>query len=243
MQKQHKYLLIGNGKLASHLSAYFSGLGIDFLRWSRSDNILLQRLISQNIKILLAISDDAIEPFIMDNLKGATNKTIIHFSGSLSLEGIESAHPLMTFSNDLYSLAFYKTIPFITEKGKKSFKELFPELANPSFAINSGDKPLYHAWCSIAGNFTTILWQNFEERLQTKFDIPKEAMLPYLQKIMQNIVKSEQPLTGPFARKDFSTIENHKIALKDDPFLNIYQDFYSLYFNKNLKNEADHENS
>ena len=242
MQKQHEYLLIGSGRLASHLSAYFNGLGIPYLNWNRSDSHSLQSLIPQVNKMLLAITDNNIEPFIRHNFKKYSNKTIIHFSGSLSIEGIESAHPLMTFSDKIYSPEFYKTIPFITEKGKKPFTDLFPELSNPSFVIDSEQKPYYHAWCSIAGNFTTILWQNFEERLQDKFDIPKEAAVPYLQKVMENIIESSRPLTGPFVRKDFSTIEKHKKALKEDAFINIYEEFYSFYFNNYLKKEEENEN-
>lgn len=233
MQKQYEYLLIGSGRLAKHLSVYFDSLSINYLKWNRSDKKSIKPLLSQSSKVLLAISDNAIEPFISSKLKKLDSKTIIHFSGCLSIAGVQSAHPLMTFSNKFYPLSFYKTIPFITEKGKTLFRELFPKLPNPNYQIEPELKPYYHAWCAIAGNFTTILWNNFEERLEEKFNIPKEAMIPYLQKTTANIINSKQSLTGPFARKDFSTIKKHKDALKEDRLSKIYDEFYSLYFNIN----------
>jgi len=243
MQKNQKYLLIGNGRLASHLAFYFDYKNMECLKWNRSANISLISILPETEKILLAISDDAIEKFITTNSKNLMDKTIIHFSGNLSLNGIESAHPLMTFGDTLYPEEFYETIPFITEKGKSTFKELFPELSNPNYQINSTDKPLYHAWCSMAGNFTTILWKSFENRLTENFNIPKEVILPYLNKITENIIHSKNPLTGPFVRKDFETIKKHREALRDDSFLNIYDEFFNCYFNKKKKDEAYFEDS
>ncbi len=238
MQKHYKYLLIGTGRLATHLSFYFDNQKIDYLKWNRNSNISFDMVLQKADIILIAISDDAIESFINVFLKNSKNKIIVHFSGNLSLQGIESTHPLMTFGDKFYSEEFYETIPFITEKGKCSFSEIFPELPNPNYQINQEDKSLYHAWCSIAGNFTTLLWKTFENRLTNNFSIPREVMIPYLNKITENIIGSKNPLTGPFARKDFAVIEKHKQALENDLFLGIYNKFYDYYFNNNEKDEA-----
>ena len=243
MKKVHEYLLIGNGRLASHLSFYFNNLNIDYLKWDRNSDLTLDKLILRSNKILLAISDNAIEPFIQKNRNLIQNKLIVHFSGSKSIDVAESAHPLMTFGDRLYERGFYKTIPFITEKGKKSFHQLFSKLPNPNFEINPADKPYYHAWCSIAGNFTTLLWKSFEDRIVNEINLPKKVMIPYLEKIMENLIKSNNPLTGPFAREDIGTVKIHKAALKDDLFLGIYNEFFNYYFKNLREDQAYREDS
>lgn len=113
-------------------------------------------------KILVLIKDDEIEKFISEKKSGILqDKIFVHFSGLLSIPDAESVHPLITFGENLYDPVTYSKITFITEAGRKSFRELFPELSNPSFQIPAEHKALYHAYCVMSGNFTTILWKSF----------------------------------------------------------------------------------
>lgn len=228
-QVEIPYLIIGNGRLAKHISLYFDLSEIPYLNWSRKSSESLNSLIPQAQKILVLINDDEIENFISQNKKGFENKTWIHFSGLLSTPLAESAHPLMTFTNEHYDLETYKQFPFITEKGRKSFKELFPELPNSSFEIEPELKPLYHAWCVISGNFTTILWTRFFEMFENKFGINKEYTFPYLKMISENLINNDSPLTGPLARGDKKVMDNNLLALKDEPFAEIYSAFVNTY--------------
>ena len=192
------YLIIGNGRLAKHIAHYFSLSEIPYLNWYRKSTESLYSLIKQSQKILVLINDDEIENFISQNSPGFEYKTWIHCSGLLSTSLAESAHPLMTFSNELYDLQTYKQIPFITEKGRKSFTELFPELSNPFFEINSEDKSLYHAWCVMSGNFTTILWQRFFDVFELQFGINKKQAFPYLNMISKNLDQTSQSINKVF---------------------------------------------
>lgn len=234
--KKAEYLIVGNGKTAKHISRYFELLNIPFNSWNRNQSILFEKKLTEKKKILLLISDDQIEKFIQEH-KSKVNKEIlwIHFSGVLSSKITESAHPLFTFHNSLYDLETYKNIPFITEKGKKTFPQLFPELPNTSYEIESSEKSLYHAWCSIAGNFTSILWSEFFNRFENKFKLPREASFLYLKQVTANILSNPDSLTGPFVRGDKSTINKHIGALKGDDFYNIYNSFKELYENKTRK--------
>ncbi len=146
------YLIIGNGRLATHLSHYFQQLSIPFLQWWRGCEQDFQSLMDQTAKILVLINDDAIEDFIHNNLITDNHHNWIHCSGLLAIPVAESAHPLMTFSDTLYDLETYQNTLFVTEIGKTSFPELFPELPNPHIAIPSGRKGFYHAWCSMAAD-------------------------------------------------------------------------------------------
>lgn len=227
--KAATYLIIGSGKLAKHISHYFDLLGIPYLNWFRKSDESLNSLIAKSEKILVLINDDEIENFISRNNNNNSGKFFIHCSGLLSTPLAESAHPLMTFSTELYDLTTYEQIPFITEKGRKSFIELFPEMRNSSFEIDPGLKPLYHAWCVMSGNFTTILWQRFFEIIEVQFGINKKYAIPYLNKISENLISDKFPLTGPLARGDNKVIEKNMLALKDEPFAEIYGAFVNAY--------------
>lgn len=225
----YPYLIIGNGRLAKHISHYFDLSGIPYLNWYRKSNEPLNSLLEKAHKILVLISDDEIENFISEHREGYEGKTWIHCSGLLSTPTAESAHPLMTFSDSLYDLETYKSIPFVTEKRRENFHDLFPELTNISFPIKSELKPLYHAWCVMSGNFTTILWQRFFDVLESDLGIYKKYAYPYLNKTVENLEQSKSPLTGPLARGDKKVIEKNLMALKNEPFAEIYRAFVNTY--------------
>ncbi len=221
------YLIVGNGRLANHIRHYFKSLNVSYSKWHRNSSKSFAKKAKRCSKILLAINDSSIEEFIRQNETG--DKTWIHFSGALKTDLACSVHPLMTFSDKLYELDFYKSIPFITIKGKPTFKELFPELPNPSYQIEYSQKTFYHAWCSVAGNFTSILWSEFFKTLENSLGIDKSAAYPYLQKIKENLITAKEPLTGPLARGDASTIQKHMLALERDAISNVYQSFIEYY--------------
>lgn len=223
------YLLIGNGQLSKHLANYFRLSNIAFLTWSRNSQGKLPQLISLSDKIIVLINDDEIENFISKSRVGFEEKIWIHCSGSLTIPFAEGVHPLMTFTNELYDLDTYRQIPFITEIGKKKFSQLFPELSNPTFQIKSELKPYYHAWCVISGNFTTIIWQKFFEILENRFGINKKNAFPYLNTITKNLLLNSSSLTGPLQRNDKKIIKKNILALKDDPFEDVYKSFVKTY--------------
>ncbi len=226
------YLIVGNGKVSRHFQFYFQSLNIPFSVWTRGSSESFDKIAQQIEKILVLIKDDEIERFISENKKGSLkNKIFIHFSGILTSSTAESVHPLMTFGENLYDPETYSKITFITEAGRKSFREIFPELPNFSFQISKEQKALYHAYCVMSGNFTTILWQSFFDYLKG-LNIPKESAYLYLNKITENILTSGNPLTGPLERRDIKTITKHIEALEDQPIKNIYLSFIEFYDSK-----------
>lgn len=225
---QH-YLLIGRGRLANHLAYYFDLKNISFLRWSRLDSTEdLHKFIPLAKKILLAINDDAIEPFCKwHNLPA--EKTI-HFSGALSTPLAWQLHPLMTFSNQLYDLPAYEKLSFVSPEQTPSLSELIPELPNPHHLIPQGSEALYHALCVLSGNGTTLLWQTVAKQFQQKFSIPSSALWPYLDQIVDNLKKNpETALTGPWVRNDLKTIQRHERALANSSLFDVYQSLFENY--------------
>tara|TARA_B100000315_G_scaffold260919_1_gene327343 strand:- start:4241 stop:4957 length:717 start_codon:yes stop_codon:yes gene_type:complete len=227
-KKENKlYLIVGNGRLARHFTTYFTLKNIPHYHWYRRSELRLRPLLKKTEKALVFISDGAIVPFILEH---QTNYiTWIHCSGVLSTPMAECAHPLMAFPETMFDLKTYTQIPFVTEKGRKSFPELFPELSNPHFSISPEHKPLYHAWCVMSGNFTTLLWQRFFEKLESEYALPKEAAYPYLKQISENLIHSQNPLTGPLVRGDEKTISTHLELLEDDPYRQVYEAFVNAF--------------
>ncbi|MFH1851988.1 MAG: DUF2520 domain-containing protein [Candidatus Neomarinimicrobiota bacterium] len=227
--RTYPYLLIGNGRLARHFRHYLQLLGIPHRHWYRQLPTPITATLRHVEKAIVCLPDDAIADFIHCHRSLNPHIRWIHCSGSLSLPEVESAHPLMTFGSELYSREVYESIWFITEAGRTPFSELLPELPNPARAIPADRKSYYHAWASLAGNFTTLLWQNYFQRLHDQLDLPPAAAEPYLRAIATNLLTGGDPLTGPLARGDRATIEKHRRALQNDPFRAVYDIFVEIY--------------
>lgn len=236
--KKSPYLVIGNGRLANHFKFYLELQSIPYTQWWRGSCIDLDASLKQAEKILLLISDDAIEPFLKANRSKANPSVWIHCSGSLETPLAEGAHPLMTFGETLYDLNTYQSMPFITTLGRKCFNELFPAFINPSQAISKDKKVLYHAWASMAGNFSSMLWNEYFQRLEQEFHIDRHLAAPYLNQIFNNIRYSHSPMTGPLVRGDNQTIEAHINSLHDDSFKHVYSAFTGAFRHEDSLKES-----
>ena len=227
---QNSLLLIGRGRLARHLLHYHSLFGIQCLNWHRgeSHDALAER-IQRASRVGILLSDQAIAPFFMNHQNLLKNKVVFHCSGALSHPQVESAHPLMTFSPALYEKDFYPRITFVTEQGRASFKDLFPELPNPSVSIPSEQKPFYHALCVASGNLTTLLLGEVAAEM-TGLKIPISALELYMQKTLKNFFESPfTSLTGPLARADVQTVQANLRSLRGQRLEAVYRQFVSWF--------------
>lgn len=230
-----KYLIIGSGRIAQHLSHYLRLLkesSVDTSQfsissWDRSqDPHLLQSKLDDCTHVLLAITDSSLETFFQKNLV-MLDKTIIHFSGALHIEGTISIHPLMSFGHELYELETYKKIHFALT-GINELAEVFPMFQNSFTKIDAKDKALYHAYCVMSGNLPVILWTQILKELE-KLDFPHEILDLYLSQVVSNFIQhKEKALTGPIARKDTVTIQKNIEALPQPEFQKIYKLFTEI---------------
>ena len=230
MRQVPSYLLIGNGRVAKHFQAYFSQLSIHYDTWCRQQSeFLLQQALCEASHILLLIQDDAIAAFIKTHLKDYQG-IVIHCSGSLVVEGAYGAHPLMTFSHELYARDVYESIPFIIDHNAPEFNLLLPQLPNQHQRLHHADKAKYHALCVMSGNFSCLLWQQFFEKIQTQFGWPMTLAYPYLRQQMQNLMAHPtKALTGPLVRRDHETMQRNIKALQGDPLQTLYLAFVDFY--------------
>lgn len=232
------YLLVGGGRLARHLQFYLRSLDLKLQTWTRREPVSEFKLkLGTASHVLLAIPDREIENFVNSNL-GGFKGAIVHFSGSLVTPLAKSAHPLMTFAESLYPLEKYSSIPFIVEAGSK-LSDLLPLLPNRSFKIDPAKKALYHAYCVMSGNFTTLLWEKFFVDLKTELGIPSSAASAYLKQIAQNLVdvaegRTPSVLTGPLVRGDLATVNKNISALDKnfDPYAGVYRAFLTAESNR-----------
>jgi predicted short-subunit dehydrogenase-like oxidoreductase (DUF2520 family) len=233
------YAILGGGRLARHMRHYLSLLNLPCSSWTRdaADQLnthalsdparRLRATIQPATHVLLLVSDDAIGD-VLRRYSFLHEKTLVHCSGALSIPGVAGAHPLMTFSHELYALERYRQIPFMVDRGH-AFKRLLPGLPNPHFAISLEDKPRYHALCVMAGNFSQLLWQATAERF-SGMELPVETLFPYLQQSLDNFIRHpESALTGPLSRGDQRTIERNLQSLGGDSLQPVYQAFVRLY--------------
>jgi hypothetical protein len=223
-----RYLLVGTGRLSRHLQHYLAMESIAFELWDRSSAERFESMLARAGAVVVLISDDAIEPFLARRATG-DRPPWIHCSGSLTTPLADCAHPLMLFGDELYDHATYRRIPFVTERGRRSFPELFPGLANPHSEIDPGLKGLYHTLCTMGGNLSTLLWMKVFEDAEGRLGLERELFYPYLEQVTRSLMVSADPLTGPLARGDERTVARHLAALVGDPFEGVYRAFVAAY--------------
>lgn len=227
MHSNSSILIVGNGRLARHLQFWNSLLAKPnkIETWNRTQNLSeLSEKIKANSIIWLAISDASIVDFYEKHLLNS-GKPILHFSGALHENRMFSAHPLMSFPQDLLPTEVYPQIHF-SICGFDSLSQLMPGFTNTYSLIEENFKPLYHALCVLSGNFPQLLWNETLKEFN-KNNIPEAAVELYIKQITDNFLKMKShAITGPISRKDFITIEKNYSALnKNNTLKHIYSVF------------------
>jgi len=245
------YAIVGGGRLARHFSEYFHLLEIPHSCWTRdrssSFNSIelpdaeqrLRKSIDIADRVLLLVSDSAIAP-LLKQYPFLHEKQLIHCSGALSFPGVTGVHPLMTFTDDLYDLDTYRSVPFMCEAGQ-CFSNIFPGLSNPNFVISIEDKARYHAMCVMAGNFSQILWKGVADRFEQQFELPASSLHPYLRQVAENFIQAPgSALTGPLARDDQATVARNIDSLAGDPLQDLYLAYVRFYQSEKYRQMQTH---
>ncbi len=234
--EKRPYLIVGGGRLARHFSHYLNLLQIPHYNWSRQKDALenLRSLSAASDRVLLAVSDGALEGFVREHGYLLENR-LVHFSGALSFGFAHSAHPANTFGLELYSDDIYKNTPFILETGRADFADVLPGLPNPYFYLRAEKKVLYHALCCFGANFTTMLWQNTLALFAQDLDLPASTLHPLMNQIIKNVQNTPATaLTGPIVRGDLQTVSRHIEVLRE-PERKLYQAFLEYHESRGPK--------
>lgn len=218
--------IVGDGRVSRHFQYYLYLKGIQFQVWHRRMKVPLEEALEDTSLIVVLISDRAIVPWLESNQSFLSERTCVHFSGSLVTDLALGFHPLQTFGGYPYSLEEYERIYFVGERGRGEFSKVFPELSNPWGAVPREEKTYYHALCAMACNTSQALWIRLAQEFKERWDLGPEAWAPFLRGMTENLVfDPEKAQTGPASRGDRQAVEAHLSALKDDPYSKIYQAF------------------
>ncbi|QGP55577.1 hypothetical protein PsalMR5_03034 [Piscirickettsia salmonis] len=204
-----------------------SGQAIHDLDQTRSANIYLLTVPDAYIKTTC-------EKLTLSQSIRFKNSTIIHCSGALSAEEtlmsaqlrgahIASVHPILSFSSPEQAILNYpgtlcgiEGSPVATEK----LTQLFSALGASPFEISSTNKSLYHAACVLSNNYTYVLSHLASQLLEhagLATDFAKQISLTMIESALNNLqtLSPQQALTGPIARAEHSTINNHQQAIAE----------------------------
>ena len=199
--------------------------------------------------VLICTPDDTIN-IVCDEIfkkksKNFKNYYVLHFSGSKSLEVLNSArtagaeiasiHPLKSFASIEEAI---KSLPgtvfgitYSSKKSKKMAEFLVRNLGGEMIEVENEKKPLYHAAACVASNYLVTLI-DYAVSIHKKIGIKPEDSLKGLMGLVEGTVSNikkmgtKKSLTGPIARGDIGTIKEHirsfnKFFSKDD--INLYK--------------------
>jgi predicted short-subunit dehydrogenase-like oxidoreductase (DUF2520 family) len=136
---------------------------------------------------------------------------------------VASVHPLMSFvAGSRPSLA---GVSFAVEgdaAAVRTAKRIVKDLRGEPFLIRRKDKAAYHAWATFASPLLTALLATTERvavAAGVKSKIARRRMMPIVSQTVVNYATLGAPasFSGPFARGDVKTINQHLGALRQIP--------------------------
>ncbi|MFH0999198.1 MAG: DUF2520 domain-containing protein [Bacteroidota bacterium] len=246
MHSIRKFVIIGSGNVATHLSKAILNAGMEicgiYSRSEKNAQILAQELkvkiipdldnIPQNADAcILAVSDSALEE-VVEKLS-SFNGILMHTSGSISLNVFPSNHtktavfyPLQTFSK-AKTLDFSR-IPILLESKNESvlqlIKELAGKLSSNTLVIDSAQRKQLHVAAVFACNFSNYMF-HIASDLVSDADLNFEILKPLIKETVEklNSLSPKEAQTGPAARNDIKILNTHLSLLEN------HQDYRNLY--------------
>ena len=251
MSKRVSIAIIGKGKVGSSLAARIAKTkAYELFAHLPARSKSFEKLAKNGGAevIFIASKDDEIVNVAKKVLKSAGKNLalIVHCAGSRESTILPSQkkvarltlHPIQTFAEA--GPALLKNIYYMSssnDKYAKKWAEKFVKNIGGSgvIEVRGKDLPLYHTLVVFASNFTTLIGGAIEI-LSKSLKIPpakmKKAVTPLMERSLDNVLQNDarKVLSGPLARKDFSTILKHRIALQKQPaaLRKIYEGFVML---------------
>ncbi len=191
---------------------------------------------SRNADILFITTPDRLIGDVADDIaeRGGIKMghIVVHASGSLTSDVLRSVrahgaaaaslHPLQTFADFDQAVENIPGSVFCLEGDEEALGELrkmIKVFEGVEISIPKQDKALYHAGAVVASNYlVTLLWSAVMllETIGMDDATAVKALMPLVEGTLRNIKVLGVPaaLTGPIARGDATTIEDHMKAMK-----------------------------
>ncbi|MCP4747696.1 MAG: DUF2520 domain-containing protein [Desulfobacteraceae bacterium] len=166
--------------------------------------------------------EKAVKPHhLVGHMSGAHTSHILSSAEKYGA-AVFSLHPLQAFANEDKALTDLGATYFSLEGENQRIdvlEDILKKLENPYFRIASQHKSLYHLAACIVSNYLITLLDSGAAALEKSGIDPKQglqAMLPLIHGSVANMVElgGAIALTGPIARGDAKTIEQHIEALE-----------------------------
>jgi len=199
--------------------------------------------------IFISVPDSCIETVAKEisRLPGLKGKLFVHLSGtknihalaSLKKKGADTAgfHLMQTFPerkpvNMAGSYASIETEKRITAQFLKSFAL---KIGAIPFTVKSEEKILLHIMCVFASNFINADYYNASllyKKIKGKLPPIEKLLYPLSNENLKNIHMKgiQKSLSGPIARKDFDSVDNHlekltSLSKKDKSIENVLETY------------------
>lgn len=185
--------------------------------------------------IILAVSDDALEPCIHQLAAVAESAPAFAFhvsgrSGAGILApldakgwGTAAVHPAMTFTGDPITEAQQMigarfAVTASTAQSVAKARAIVALLGGVPVEISEAHRPLYHAaLCHGANHLVTLIVGATEALAAAGVDDPAALLAPLARAALANgLGKGMAGLSGPLLRGDAATIGGHLVALRQD---------------------------
>jgi predicted short-subunit dehydrogenase-like oxidoreductase (DUF2520 family) len=200
--------VVGTGRAGTAIAARLAERGVD---------VQSGRETTDDAELVLVAVPDSVIAQVAQRVP--IGPWVAHVSGATSLSALAPherrfcVHPLQTLTLERGPEQLdgaWAAITFETDDARRVAEWLASTLGLRPFPLADADKPLYHAGAAIASNFLVTLYRA-AARLLEESDIPPEALVP----LMQRTIENGFALTGPIARGDWSTVEAHLRALEE----------------------------
>jgi predicted short-subunit dehydrogenase-like oxidoreductase (DUF2520 family) len=195
--------VIGRGRVGSAIAARLEERGLEVRAGADVD------------AVLLCVPDRAVADVARSVEPGPW---IGHTSGATPLRALEphrrrfTLHPLQTFTRDRGPEQLdgaYAAVAGETDEALRAAKALARLLGLEPFAIEDGERALYHAGAVVASNYLVTLHRAASE-LVAAAGAPPKALEPLMRRTIDNGFE----LTGPLERGDLATVEAHLRAIR-----------------------------
>jgi predicted short-subunit dehydrogenase-like oxidoreductase (DUF2520 family) len=199
--------VIGSGRVGSAVAARLSerGIAVREGRTIQDDPQL----------VLLCVPDTA----IADVARGLTPGPLVaHVSGATPLRALDpherrfSVHPLQTFTRSRGPEQLdgaWAAVTAETDETRAAGLWLAETLGLRPFELADSARTLYHAGAVFMSNYVVTL-HRAASLLFESAGAPPEALEPLLRRTIEN----DFELTGPIARGDWATVEEHRAAIR-----------------------------
>ena len=146
--QREPYLIVGRGQVATQWRALFEAKNISYQQWHRNMTTSFSAMVNQCSTVLLAISDQAIIPFLDKNQAGHSQKFWLHFSGSVHTDKAFGYHPLMTLNHHILQPEIFENILFVAQDDAPPFSSVFPKLKTLAWRYTLSKKSLSCILCN-----------------------------------------------------------------------------------------------